>query len=87
MNNMLNNLENIGFGNWILASVAPEILEQFDLARVLAVHKDSYTISNGEVDVLAELLGKLIFSASSPTDYPAVGDWVLVNSNLSFLES
>ena len=79
MNNMLNNLENIGFGNWILASVAPEILEQFDLARVVAVHKDSYTVSNGEVDVLAELVGKLIFSASSPTDYPAVGDWVLVN--------
>jgi len=63
----------------VQASVTPEILKQFDLARVVAVHKDSYTISNGEVDVLAELVGKLIFSASSPTDYPAVGDWVLVN--------
>ncbi|MCK5469245.1 MAG: ribosome small subunit-dependent GTPase A, partial [Cyclobacteriaceae bacterium] len=34
---------------------------------------------NGEVDVLAELVGKIIFSASSPVDYPAVGDWVLAN--------
>ena len=25
------------------------------------------------------MVGKIIFSASSPTDYPAVGDWVLVN--------
>lgn len=76
---MLNNLEKIGFNKLVQAAVAPEILEQFDLARVVAVHKESYTINNGESDILAELVGKLIFSASSPTDYPAVGDWVFVN--------
>jgi len=79
MNNISNNLEKIGFGEWLLETVALESLEQFDIARVVAVHKDSYTISNGEVDVLAELVGKIIFSASSPVDYPAVGDWVLAN--------
>ena len=79
MNNISNNLEKIGFGEWLLETVAPESLEQFDIARVVEVHKDSYTISNGEVDVLAELVGKIIFSASSPVDYPAVGDWVLAN--------
>jgi ribosome biogenesis GTPase len=79
MKHKLNNLENIGFSQWILESVAPESLEQFDIARVVAVHKDSYTINNGEADTLAELVGKLQFSASSPVDYPAVGDWVLVN--------
>ena len=79
MNNISNNLEKIGFDKWLLETVTPESLEQFDIARVVAVHKDSYTISNGEVDVLAELVGKIIFSASSPVDYPAVGDWVLAN--------
>lgn len=79
MNNISNNLEKIGFGAWLQEIVAPENLEQFDIARVLAVHKDSYTISNGEVEVLAELVGKIIFNASSPVDYPAVGDWVLAN--------
>ena len=79
MNNISNNLEKIGFGEWLLETVAPESLEQFDIARVIAVHKDSYSISNGDVDVLAELVGKIIFSASSPVDYPAVGDWVLAN--------
>jgi ribosome biogenesis GTPase len=73
---MSNNLEKIGFNKSVQSSVSPEILEQYDLARVVAVHKESYTISNGESDILAELVGKLIFSASSPTDYPAVGDWV-----------
>jgi len=76
---MSNNLEKIGFNKSVQSSVCPETLEQYDLARVVAVHKESYTISNGESDILAELVGKLIFSASSPTDYPAVGDWVFVN--------
>ena len=41
---------------------------------MIAVHKDSYTINNGENDVIAELIGKIIYNAASPMDYPAVGD-------------
>jgi ribosome biogenesis GTPase len=79
MYNISNNLKTIGFDKWFLGKVPRGVSEQFDIARVVAVHKDSYTISNGEVDVLAELVGRIIFSVSSPVDYPAVGDWVLVN--------
>ena len=79
MNNTSNNIKNLGFDKWFLEAVAPESLERFEVARVVAVHKDSYTISAGETDVLAELVGKIIFSASSPIDYPALGDWVLAN--------
>ncbi|PNX45760.1 MAG: ribosome small subunit-dependent GTPase A [Thermoplasmata archaeon M8B2D] len=78
-NSIANNLETIGFDNWFLSRVTPENLEQFHIARVVAVHKDSYIINNGETDIKAELVGKLIYSASSPTDYPATGDWVLAN--------
>jgi ribosome biogenesis GTPase len=79
MNNIPEKLEKLGLDKCFLETVAPESLESFEIARVVAVHKDSYTISNGEVDVLAELVGKILFSASSPIDYPAVGDWVLSN--------
>jgi len=79
MRNTSNNIENLGFDRWFLDAVAPESLNRFEIARVVAVHKDSYTISDGETDVLAELVGKIIFSATSPVDYPAVGDWVLAN--------
>jgi len=74
-----NKLREIGFDEWFLETVLPETLEHFDLARVVAVHKDKYTLSNGEFDIKSELIGKIIFSASSPLDYPAVGDWVLAN--------
>lgn len=79
MNAIPKNLEQIGFEQRFLETVAHERLEKFEIARVIAVHKDSYTLSNGVVDVLAELVGKIQFSASSPLDYPAVGDWVLAN--------
>lgn len=78
MNNISSNIEKLGFDTWFQDTIAPELLEEFDLARVIAVHKDRYTINNGEHDVSAELLGKLQYSADSPLDYPAVGDWVCV---------
>ena len=79
MNNIPKNLEQIGFEQRLLETVDLERLEKFEIARVIAVHKESYTLSNGVVDVLAELVGKMIYSASSPVDYPSVGDWVLAN--------
>jgi ribosome biogenesis GTPase / thiamine phosphate phosphatase len=75
----LKNIEKIGFDGWFLDHLDPQSLVGFDIARVMAVHKDRYTIDNGQDDVLAELVGKILFSAESPLDYPTVGDWVLVN--------
>lgn len=77
MNNIPENIKKLGLTQNLVDTVEPEKLEHFEPARVVAVHKDSYTITNGEVDVLAELVGKIIYSAESPLDFPAVGDWVL----------
>jgi len=71
-------LEKLGFGKWFQDNVNPVDLNRFDIARVMAVHKDSYIINNGENDVFAELIGKVVFNAASPIDLPAVGDWVFV---------
>jgi len=72
-------LVKIGFDQSFLAAVDPEILSGLELTRVMAVHKDSYTVSDGENEVLAELVGKLIYGAESQIEYPTVGDWVLAN--------
>jgi ribosome biogenesis GTPase len=79
MKNISHNLELLGFDRWFQDNVSSEKLEEFKLARVIAVHKDSFTINNGEIDIYAELLGKIMYSAESPIDYPAVGDWVFAN--------
>ena len=70
-------MEDFGFNKWFQDKVDPESLERLEIARVIAVHKDSYMITNGKKDVFAELVGKITYNAASPFDYPAVGDWVL----------
>jgi len=74
-----NTLTEIGFDQSLLHNIQPKDLEHFEIAKVAAVHKDSYIVTNGTKNVSAELVGKILFAASSPLDYPAVGDWVLVN--------
>ncbi len=79
MNKIPNSIEELGFDKWFQDNIDPERMDGLEIARVIAVHKDSYTVSNGENDVSAELLGKIIYSAESPLDYPTIGDWVLAN--------
>lgn len=77
MNTISQTTEKLGFDAWFQAAV--EHLNSGDLepARVIAVHKERYTISNGENEVAAELVGRILYNAESPVDFPAVGDWVL----------
>ncbi|MEJ2157615.1 MAG: GTPase RsgA [Desulfobacteraceae bacterium] len=77
MEKISKNIEALGFGQWFQDNVDPDQLERLDVARVIAVHKDSYIINNGANDVFAELIGKMLYSAASPVEFPAVGDWVL----------
>lgn len=77
MSNILYSIEELGFDKWFQDNVNSERLEGLEIARVIAVHKDSYTITNGKNDVFAELVGRMLYGAVSPIDYPAVGDWVL----------
>ena len=66
----------LGFDEWFQNKVDPEKSTNFQVARVITVNKDNYTINNGKNETVAEITGKLIFQADSPLDYPAVGDWV-----------
>ncbi len=72
-------MQNLGFDEWFQDKLDPVGLEGVEPARVIAVHKDSYAINNGKNDFFAELTGKLLYSAVSPVELPAVGDWVLAN--------
>lgn len=79
MKTVSQHIEKIGFDKWFQDKVDSGRSAGLEVARVIAVHKDSYTISNGEDAAAAELVGKILYSADSPLDYPTVGDWVFVN--------
>ena len=70
------NVEKSGFNKWFQDRTDPAKLANFRIARVVTVNKNSYVINKGGDDVYAEIIGKLMFNANTPLDYPATGDWV-----------
>ena len=69
-------LKKIGFSGWFQERVDTSKLKDLQIGRVSSVHKDSYHIHNGSVEIPAEITGKLMFTADSPMDMPTVGDWI-----------
>lgn len=47
------------------------------LARVIAQYQNLYKIIDAEGEALAEVSGKFRYEAAQPSDYPAVGDFVM----------
>lgn len=66
----------LGFNRWLESRLDPTQTAHHELARVLAVHRDSYIISKGDGGVFAEITGQLSYTAESAADLPATGDWV-----------
>ncbi|MBT4641600.1 MAG: ribosome small subunit-dependent GTPase A, partial [Deltaproteobacteria bacterium] len=66
------NIEKLGFNNWFQEQVDGSKLDDYQLARVIAVDKNSYVINSGPGEVAAEITGKMMFTADSPLDYPTV---------------
>ncbi|MDT8401914.1 MAG: GTPase RsgA [Bacteroidales bacterium] len=73
-------LEDLGYNPIIEKSMIENGLEDFDIGRVIAEHKERYIVRSESSEYEAEITSNLRFSASSREDFPAVGDWVaLIN--------
>lgn len=71
-------LTTLGLSDSIKSKVDENKLNDYQLARITAVDKESYIINGNNGECRAELTGRLLHAASSPLDYPTVGDWVYV---------
>ena len=47
-----------------------------DIGRIIAEHKERYTVMTDSGECEAEITGTMRFTAKNREDYPAVGDWV-----------
>jgi len=71
-------LKDLGFNDWFQERLGkPQDLE-YHLTRVIVVNKDNYIIRNEEMEIPAEITGKIMYGAESNLDFPTVGDWVRV---------
>jgi ribosome biogenesis GTPase len=72
----MSELESIGYSDWFKCQVDEDKIAIHGIARVVSVHKNSYTVTNGREEIFAELSGNLLYGAESSSDLPTVGDWV-----------
>lgn len=70
-------MNHLGFTQKIKGLIHSDI-EDNELARVTAEHKERYIVQSGESIFHAEITGNIRFSAQSRADFPAVGDWVKI---------
>ncbi|MCP4727976.1 MAG: GTPase RsgA, partial [bacterium] len=76
--NILKELEKLGLDRDLQDNIDGELLNDYQLARVISVNRDRFTVRDYKCEMPAEITGKLMFNADSSLDYPAVGDWVYV---------
>ncbi len=74
----MNELRAFGFDEWFESHAGDILREGQCIARVSAVDRNSYIISNEIGEVSAELAGRFYFNVESPVEMPCVGDWAAV---------
>ncbi|MCI9316280.1 MAG: ribosome small subunit-dependent GTPase A [Lachnospiraceae bacterium] len=80
MDNLIN-IKKYGFSE-VFSSEIPED-DPLEPARVLSQEKGFYRVVTDNGEKLAEVSGKFRFQTTVPSEYPVVGDFVLVNWNES----
>ncbi len=73
-------LQHLGWKPFFAEAFAPYREAGFAVARVAAEHRGAYRIFTEGDEMWAEIIGKLRYEATSSADFPAVGDWVVVNT-------
>jgi len=72
----MSDLGSMGYSDWFKDRADDEKIAVHGVARVVSVHKDSYTVTKGGEEIFAELSGNLLYSTESASDLPTTGDWV-----------
>ena len=73
-------LEDLGYGPFFENNRVKMKLDGFAVARVTSETKGAYKVKNADGEYLAKITGKIRHNARSKVDFPAVGDWVAMES-------
>ncbi len=73
-------LEELGYYTKLEEYSKEQKLDDFEIGRVIAEHKERYIVKTIKAELEAEITGNLRFSAISRVDFPAVGDWVALTT-------
>jgi len=77
--NIKTNLKDLGYDDFFESKKNDLGLSGYVSARVVAEYKEAYRVRSATGEYLAKISGKQIFRATKREDYPAVGDWVVID--------
>lgn len=73
-------LEDLGYNEKFDEFRLDNALNGFETGRVITEHKERYIVKTADNEYEAEITGNMRFTAKHREDYPAVGDWVALQS-------
>lgn len=73
-------LEELGYNKKFEAFRMEQKLNDFEIGRIIAEHKERFMVKTMQGEYEAEITGNMRFSAISREDFPAVGDWVALST-------
>jgi ribosome biogenesis GTPase len=73
-------LEDFGYNNKHEEFRIEHKLDDFEIGRVIAEHKERYIVKTIKGEFESEITGNMRFTAKSREDFPAVGDWVALTT-------
>ncbi|RMF69112.1 MAG: ribosome small subunit-dependent GTPase A, partial [Cyanobacteria bacterium J069] len=76
-------LQALGWSDKFLPYFSPYRAEGYQAARVVQEHRGSYQVYSETGEFSAEVSGKFRHQATSPRNFPAVGDWVAIAPTLA----
>jgi ribosome biogenesis GTPase / thiamine phosphate phosphatase len=81
------NLEQLGWSDHFASSFIPYRQPGFTVGRVAVEYRNTYLLYTEQGEQFAEVSGKLRHQAIDNQDFPAVGDWVVIQSRAAELRS
>lgn len=73
------NLTDLGYDDFFELGKKELGLTKYPVARVIAEYKEAYRVKSADGEYLAKITGKQMYQAQKREDYPAVGDWVIID--------
>ena len=74
------NLKTLGWNEFFEEEFLQFKEQGYEVGRIALEHKKMYRVLTEYGELLAEVSGKMRFSATGRGDYPAVGDWVVISA-------
>ncbi len=72
-------LRELGFDSWFENHARELYRPEMKIARVTAVDRGKYLVTNENGEIPAELTGKFLYAAESSEELPCVGDWICIH--------